>query len=107
MGKMSKDKGKRGEREFAALLRDRGFEARRGVQHSGGPDSPDVVHSMDNVHFEVKRTEKLAIWPALEQADIDSKGSRYPVVAHKPNRKPWIVVMYASDFFDILEDAKS
>ena len=39
----SRQKGKVGEREFAALLRVQGFDARRGVQFCGGVDSPDVV----------------------------------------------------------------
>ena len=40
----SKRKGKAGELEAAAELRRvLGVEARRGVQHAGGPDSPDVV----------------------------------------------------------------
>ena len=35
----SRRKGKVGEREFAALLREHGFDARRGQQFSGSPDS--------------------------------------------------------------------
>ena len=38
---MSKTKGKVGEREVAALLRQYGFEAKRGVQHQGGSDGAD------------------------------------------------------------------
>ena len=34
----SRRKGKVGEREFAALLRENGFDARRGQQFSGSPD---------------------------------------------------------------------
>ena len=36
----SRRKGKVGEREFAGLLREHGFDARRGVQFAGGADSP-------------------------------------------------------------------
>ena len=48
MGKLSKRKGQRGEREWALFLRSRGgFDtARRGCQNAGGPDSPDVVCSV-------------------------------------------------------------
>ena len=53
----SKDKGKRGERMAAAKFREHGFDARRGVQYSGGPDSPDVV-GPEGLHIEVKFTEK-------------------------------------------------
>lgn len=34
----SRQKGKVGEREFASLLREHGFDARRGQQFSGGAD---------------------------------------------------------------------
>ena len=67
MGKASRDKGKRGEREVAEFLRDHGIPARRGVQYAGGADSPDVI-GFEGVHIEVKRTEALRLYPALEQA---------------------------------------
>lgn len=38
----SREKGKRVEREAVHFLRWCGFEARRGQQHKGSPDSPDV-----------------------------------------------------------------
>ena len=71
MGKPSRDKGKRGEREIAGLLRDYGYDARRGVQYHGGADSPDVV-GLPGVHIEVKRTETLSLYPAMEQAKHDA-----------------------------------
>jgi Holliday junction resolvase len=39
----SREKGKRGERQWRDELRAQGFAARRGQQFSGSPDSPDVV----------------------------------------------------------------
>ena len=102
MAKKSRDKGKVGEREFAKFLQDRGYEARRGQQFSGGGDSPDVVHSVPFLHFEVKRVESLRLWPALEQAENDAPAEKLPAVAHRPNRRDWVIVMYADDFFDLL-----
>jgi Holliday junction resolvase len=50
----SRNKGKVGEREFASLLREHGFDARRGQQFSGSPDSPDVVSdALAWLHFEI------------------------------------------------------
>ena len=45
MGKASRDKGKVGERAWAAFLRDVGGfdDARRGVQYSGLGNAPDCV----------------------------------------------------------------
>lgn len=93
----SKQKGKRGEREWAEYLRSKGYEARRGQQFSGNPDAPDVVSNVPNVHFEVKRVEKLNIQKAMRQATDDS-GTKIPVVAHRVNEGEWLVTMRADDF---------
>lgn len=103
MGKMSKEKGKVGEREVAALLKSYGFEARRGQQFAGGGDSPDVVHNIPGLHIEVKRTEQLNMYAALEQADNDSKMGEYPVVFHRKNNQPWVVVMGAEEFLSLIK----
>lgn len=97
-------KGKAGEREFAQFLRDHGFEAKRGQQHAGGADSPDVVSNVPGVHFEVKRTESLSLWPAMEQAARDS-GDQMPVVVHRPSRRQWIAIMPADQFLDLARAA--
>lgn len=102
----SNQKGKRGEREFAAFLKQHGIEARRGQQFTGGGDSPDVVHSLEGIHFEVKRTETLRLWAAIEQAETDRADADIPVVAHRPNRKDWIVILYAEDFLHLLNKGK-
>ena len=91
MGRKSRDKGARGERELAAeLSRLFGVEAHRGRQYHGGPDSPDVKTGIVGVHFECKRVEHLSLYPALEQARGDA-GADVPVVAHRRNGKPWVV----------------
>ena len=103
MGKASRDKGKRGEREIAALFRAHGFSARRGQQHSGGPDSPDVVHDVPGLHVEVKFRQQVSVFAALEQASRDTALEDAPVVFMRKLRKPWIVVMDADDFLDLME----
>lgn len=103
VGKMSKEKGKAGEREVAAMLRERGFEARRGQQFAGGGDSPDVVHNIPGLHIEVKRTEKLDMYAALSQAEHDSKLLEYPVVFHRKNKRPWVIVMGAAEFLSLMK----
>jgi Holliday junction resolvase len=105
---MSREKGKRGEREFCELLREHGYEARRGQQFAGGPDSPDVIVNLP-VHFEVKRTESFS--PTyLAQAEQDAHPLNQPVVAWKRNNAPWRVFMDAGHYLgmwrklDRLED---
>lgn len=97
MGKASRDKGARGEREAAAeLARLFGADAARGVQFQGGKDSPDVRHDIAGLHFEVKRTEKLVLWAAIEQAASDAGGNA-PIVLHRPNGKPWVAIVRLDD----------
>lgn len=104
MGKMSRDKGKIGEREVAELIRQYGFEARRGQQFRGGAGSPDVVHSISGIHVEVKRTEKLDLYGALEQATAEKAADENPVVFHRRNGKDWVIVMRADDFLSIMRE---
>ncbi len=100
MGKMSKSKGARGEREAAKELNKIfNIDAYRGRQYSGSPESPDVV-AMPEVHFEVKRTERLQLYPSLDQSSNDS-GDSIPVVLHRKNRRKWILVAYLDDIPDL------
>lgn len=107
-GMRSRGKGKVGEREVAALIRASGFtEARRGVQYEGGSDSADVV-GLNGCHVEVKRNETgpLTVYKWLDQATTESKKGETPVVFHRRNRHPWIVILSAEDFLSILHDAE-
>ncbi len=89
----SRRKGKRGELEAAAEIRRLlGLSARRGRQYRGGPDSPDVIADIPGVHFEVKRTERLRIYEAVEQACQDAK-DLVPVVLFRSNRQPWLAIV--------------
>ncbi len=97
MGRKSRDKGAAGERELAReLSRVLGVEARRGCQYHGGPGSPDVVADIPDVHLECKRTERFRLYDALEQAIADA-GEKVPVVAHRQNHKPWVVIARLED----------
>lgn len=93
----SRQKGARGEREWAAYLRDLGFaDARRGQQFSGSPDSPDVAGGIPGTHPEVKRVERLNLHDAMKQAVRDA-GHAIPYVAHRRNRGEWLVTLRADD----------
>lgn len=97
-------KGKVGEREFAAVLREAGFAgAQRGQQHAGGADSPDVkCPELAHVHFEVKRVEAGNPYKWLEQAVRDA-GKKMPVVAHRKSRKEWIAILPMKDLLLLLQ----
>jgi Holliday junction resolvase len=94
---MSRNKGKRGELELAAELRRLfGVDARRGVQYHGGADSPDVVSDLPGIHIEVKRTERLSLYPAMNQA-VNDAGDKVPVVCHRANRQDWVAIIRLND----------
>jgi hypothetical protein len=100
----SRNKGKVGEREFAALLREHGFDARRGQQFAGGADSPDVVSdALAWLHVEVKRVQNLNLTDACVQASGDSGGKPW-VVAHRRNHAPWLITLRAELFFELLRE---
>ncbi len=102
MGKMQREKGKRGEREVVDLIKRYGFEARRGQQFKGGADSPDVIHNIPGLYIEVKYREKFSIYPALEQARDETAPRDSPVVFHRRSGKPWIVIMDAREFLGVM-----
>lgn len=98
----SKQKGNRGEREFAALCREHGHEdAARNIQFGHGcADNPDV-RGLPGIHVEVKRVEKLNIHDAMRQSRLDAGGKRMPIVAHRKNRDEWMITMRAVDWFEL------
>jgi len=102
IGKSSRERGKRGEREVVHLLRSHGYEARRGQQFQGSPDSPDVISNFHDCHIEVKRTETLSLYKAMEQAKEDASEEQRPIVFHKRNGKEWLIVMEAEELFKLL-----
>jgi Holliday junction resolvase len=94
----SRAKGVRGELEWRDYLREHGIDARRGRQYAGHEDAPDVVSALDEwFHAEVKRVEALNVGKAVEKAEEDCGPSRVPYVAHRRNRKPWLVTLRACD----------
>lgn len=97
----SRAKGATGEREFAALLQERGIQARRGQQFAGGQESPDVKSDLTGVHFEVKRVQAGNPYVWLKQAIRDAK-NHLPVVAHRKNNEEWIAVLRMQDLIALL-----
>lgn len=103
-GRRSKNKGKAGEREAAKeVSRVLGCKCRRGVQYSGGGDSPDIVTSIKGIHWEVKRVESLSLYKALEQANKDKKEEDVGVVLHRRNNRKWVVIVELDNLPKLLE----
>lgn len=108
MAKASREKGKRGEREWATFLVEHGWGTKetthRGQQYRGGEHSADVVcAALSPLHAEVKRCERFALYPALDQARSDAGPGEFAYVAHRPNNKRWCIVMDAEDFLKLAD----
>ena len=104
-GRKSRDKGKRGEREARDRIRRYGYNAQRGVQYKGGPDSPDVT-GLPGVHLEVKRVQALQLYVALSQSDSDAAEDEFPVVMHRKDRQDWVIIQPFDDWMLLYEGAK-
>lgn len=98
----SRAKGARAEREIAHILKERGYDARRGQQFSGANGDPDVV-GLDGIHMEVKRVEALNIYKAMEQSINDARDKETAVVMHRKNGKEWLTTMRLVDWLDMYE----
>lgn len=104
----SKQKGARGEREFALLCREHGYDqARRSCQYAGRSEDSADITGLPNIHVEVKRVERLDLQGAMSQAIRDAQGGRLPVVAHKKNHCDWLITMRARDWFSLYREREA
>jgi len=99
----SKQKGARGEREWAKICREHGFEkARRSQQYAGGTEESADVTGLPYVHQEVKFGYDMTIEEIrtfLQQAIKDNgESNNLPIVAHKKTYGKWFVSMEWADF---------
>ena len=99
----SREKGARGERELAAILRDFGYEARRGQQYSGANGDADVV-GLPGIHIECKRVERLNLYDAIAQSRHDARESEVPAVFHRRDNCKWLVTMELDDWMNMYND---
>lgn len=105
MGKMSRDKGKRGERELAGKFREYGYDTRRGQQYCGANGDADVM-GLPGIHIECKRTERLSLYDAVAQAKADARLGEMPVVMHRKNNSEWLVIQPLSDWTEMYKEVK-
>lgn len=99
----SKKKGARGERELSKILRDYGYNTRRGQQYCGANGDADVV-GLPGIHIECKRVEKLNLLDAMGQAVHDAAAGLLPTVFHRRDRCEWLVTMRLTDWMQIYRE---
>lgn len=97
MGKMSREKGKRYEREVASYLKAQGYDCRRGQQYCGSSGDADVI-GLPGIHIECKHAEKMSLYDWMDQAVRDAKEGELPVVFHRKNNCETLVTMRADDW---------
>lgn len=98
----SRAKGAKGELELAKILREHGYEARRGQQFCGANGDADVV-GLPGYHIECKRVEKLNLEAAIEQSKRDARQGEIPIVVHRKNRQEWQVTISLEAFLKIIQ----
>lgn len=106
MGKMSRDKGKRFERQLAGIFRDYGYkDARRTAQYCGNTgDASDVV-GLPGIHVEAKHQEQMRLYDWVDQAKRDAAGGDdLPAVFHKKNHHEILVTMRLDDWMTIYRE---
>lgn len=103
MGKMSREKGKRGERELARELKNHGYDCNRGQQYCGANGDADVI-GLPGIHIECKRVERLDLSGAVSQAARDARHGEFPAVMHRRNDEPWKVTMLLDDWIELYRE---
>ena len=101
MGRTSQRKGRAGELELAATLREYGFMVEPGAPANHGT-TPDLT-GLPSIHIECKRAERLDLGAAMAQAvhDAEKFHDGAPAVFHRRNRQPWLVTMRLTDWIEI------
>ena len=100
----SKQKGNRFERQLAGMLKEHGYDCRRGQQFCGANGDADVV-GLPGIHIEAKHVEKMQLYNWMEQAKRDSKGSdKLPAVFHKKNHAEVLVTMRFDDWIQLYKE---
>jgi Holliday junction resolvase len=100
----SKQKGARFERQLASILREYGYDCRRGQQYSGANGDADVV-GLPHIHIEAKHQERMNLYEWVAQAKRDSAGSdKLPAVFHKKNNAEILVTMTLEDWMNIYRE---
>lgn len=107
MGKPSRSKGARGEREVAAIYRSFGFGDVQRTPNSGGLWIAGDVSGIDGIHAEVKRQETLHLPEWIAQAEEDAPDYTIPTVHFRRNHpkvpSEWWVALALEDFLPMVK----
>lgn len=108
MSKLSRNKGKRGERDCRDIWKKHGYvNAHRSQQFSGKGESAADIEGVDpGLHIEVKVGYSYKkIYDFMEQAKADAKEGQIPIVNCHMDRKEWLCVIRLDDFIELFKKA--
>ena len=101
-GRGSRDKGARGERELAAILREQlGVDAWR-TPMSGAAFLPGDIAGVPGWHIEAKRCERWDLHAWIAQVERGYELGDKPLVIFRSNREPWRVCLALADFLPLI-----
>jgi hypothetical protein len=102
MSKAQRDKGKKGEREVATILRAWGYDAHRPMQSAGAREC-DVEGAP--WWIEVKIGKSVRFWEAISQAETDAaqdERKRPPVVVfRRDGETQWRAIIELEDLLEL------
>lgn len=111
MGKMSREKGKRFERQVAGLFKDWGYEAHRTAQYRGNTGDAGDVEGMPGIHIECKHYKAIGrVYDWYDQAARDARAAdkgELPVVVFKADNCPPMVMMHFEDWIQLYNEWNS
>ena len=102
----SRAKGARFERTLASLLREYGYDCRRGQQYCGANGDADVV-GLPGIHIEAKACEQMRLYEWISQAKRDAENGgqgNLPAVFHKKNNAEILVTMTLEDWMNLYRE---
>jgi Holliday junction resolvase len=108
MGRMSREKGARGERELCSVLRSRGWpDACRTSDGRAQAGRGDIAGGPAGVVFEVRRTERLNVWQALEDAQGHAENGELPIAAFRRSRGGWYAALPLDRLLELLREREA
>lgn len=112
MGKKSRSKGCRGEREVCALDAEHGFRSKRTApMQAGDGDSEygDVTcreWPLSLLFREVKAYQRTPVNRFVNEYVVPERAGYVPTLVYKDNNKPWIACLTYTDLLKILCDLR-
>ena len=98
----SNRKGKRIERLLASKFRNHGWDARRGQQYKGTPDSPDVIIDLP-LTVESKGCEVWRIDKWMSKLLGERKSGTLPLLCCKKNHAEFLTIIPLNFFLELTQ----